>query len=352
MGVYLYSSHWSKFFTTLSYSFANNLVHVIVFILTQATTEDNLRLGISQLFVLGVECAVLGIVDGIVWLVAGLPLAAVLAADDGLGQVVAVLVLAELEPLVLDDACPRCFPVGVVDSGVALKTGLVQQFVLEADRTVFQRTQLVVKVGINGSCVDNFVRQIVQFRLVFQVICVQPDLNAVQQVGNHLGVAADGNALVQGVEIVVVKCQAHRQTLDDESGQLFAVSPPLLLGVTLDKFFINVTTDEGDSLFFQIPRFMGDFLTLLLDFGSSLLWRYYTPHFVKGVHVERQRVEFTLVVGDRRVCKTVELSELGDVIPDFFVVCMENMGTVLVDVDTFDIFGVNVTCNIGAFIHN
>ena len=140
----------------------DNLIHVVVLIFAQTATEDDLRLGLGQLFVLGIQCAVFGIVDGVVWLIAGLPLGGILSADDRFGQVVAVLVLAELEPFMLDDAGPRGLTVGVVDSGVALEAGLVQQVVLKADRAVFQRAQLVVKVGINGAGVDDLISQCVQ----------------------------------------------------------------------------------------------------------------------------------------------------------------------------------------------
>lgn len=85
----------------------DNLIHVVILILTQASAEDDLRLGIGQLLVLGIPCAVFSIVDGVIRLVTGLPLGGILAADDRFGQVVAVLVLAELEPFVLDDAGPR-----------------------------------------------------------------------------------------------------------------------------------------------------------------------------------------------------------------------------------------------------
>ena len=82
------------------------------------------------------------------------------------------------------------------------------------------------------------------------IVRIQAHLDAVQQVGNHLGVAADWDSLIQGIEIVVVKGQAHGQALDDEGGQIFAVAAPLLLGVALDELLIDVTAHERDCLFF------------------------------------------------------------------------------------------------------
>ena len=111
----------------------DDLIHVVILVLTQASAEDDLRLGIGQLLVLGIQRAVFSIVDGVIRLVTGLPLGGILAADDRFGQVVAVLVLAELEPFVLDDAGPRRLAVRIVDGGVALETGLVEQLVLKPD---------------------------------------------------------------------------------------------------------------------------------------------------------------------------------------------------------------------------
>ena len=105
----------------------DNLIHVVILILTQASAEDDLRLGVGQLLVLGVERAVLLVVHRVVGFIAGLPLGAVLAADDGLG------LGAELKVLVLDDAGVGRLGVGVVDDGVALIVVGVQRLGLKAD---------------------------------------------------------------------------------------------------------------------------------------------------------------------------------------------------------------------------
>ena len=63
----------------------DDLIHVVILVLTQASAEDDLRLGIGQLLVLGIQGTVLLVIDGVVRLVALLPLSAVLAADDRFG---------------------------------------------------------------------------------------------------------------------------------------------------------------------------------------------------------------------------------------------------------------------------
>ena len=75
----------------------------------------------------------------VVRLIARLPLRGKFTADDCLRQVVALCVLAELEPLMLDDTSPRSLTISVVHCGITLKIGLIQQFRLKADRTILYR---------------------------------------------------------------------------------------------------------------------------------------------------------------------------------------------------------------------
>ena len=107
-------------------------------------------------------------------------------------------------------------------------------------RSIRPRSSAVCDILVIGCrderATDDIGLQCVQRGLVFKVIGVQPHLDAVQKIGDHLGVAADGNALIQRVEIVVVKGQPHRQALDDKSRQVLAVAAPLLSGEPLMSF--------------------------------------------------------------------------------------------------------------------
>lgn len=61
----------------------DGLVHVVVLVAAQASGEDHVALLRRQLLVLPVQRLVLGVVDGVVGLVAWLPVGRVLARDDG-----------------------------------------------------------------------------------------------------------------------------------------------------------------------------------------------------------------------------------------------------------------------------
>ena len=250
-----------------------------------------------------------------------------------------------------DDPGPGGLPVGVVHSGVALEIGGVQHLGLKPDGAVLQIAQLVAEVGIDGAGVDDLVRQSVQFGLVLQIVHIQANLDAIEHIGHHFGVAAHGDALVQSVEVVVIEGEADRQTLDDEGGQVLAVAAPLLLGVALDQLLIDVGANEGDGLLLQILG-LGDAggALLLLDLGLGLLRRDHTPHLIKGIHVEGQRIELALVIGHGGVGEPVEGGELVDVVPDLGVVGVEDVSAVDVDVDALHLFGVDVAGDVGALV--
>ena len=98
----------------------DDLVHIVVLVLAQTAAEDDARLSIGQLLVCSVERTVLLVVDGVVRLIALLPLGAVLAADDrfGLGS--------ELKVLVLDDAGVGSFRIGIDKYYASQKKGDVE----------------------------------------------------------------------------------------------------------------------------------------------------------------------------------------------------------------------------------
>lgn len=66
----------------------------------------------------------------------------------------------------------------------------------------------------------------------------------VEHLLDDLGVAADRNALVRVVEVVVVEGEAHRQAADDEARQVLGRAAPLLGGVVLDQLGVDIGADQ------------------------------------------------------------------------------------------------------------
>ena len=67
---------------------------------------------------------------------------------------------------------------------------------------------------------------------------------------HQLRVTADGNALIQSVEVIIIKGQSNRKSLDDECRKLLTVTSPLLLCIALDQLFKNVSSDQRNGLLF------------------------------------------------------------------------------------------------------
>ena len=73
---------------------------------------------------------------------------------------------------------------------------------------------------------------------------------------------------------------------------------------------------------------------------------------MEGVHVERQIVELSVVVGDRGVGVAVKGYDAVHEIPDFLVGGVEDVRAVLVYVDPLDILAINVAAQVRAFVNH
>ena len=324
----------------------DGLVHVVVLVAAQASGKDHVALLRRQLLVLLVEGLVLGVVDGVVGLVAGLPVRRVLARDDGL------VLRAELEVLVLDDTRKGDLALGVVDHGHALVVGLVERLGLEAQAAVLERAQFKVVERVDGAAVDRLGGDIGLGGDELLVLHAAAHLDALEHVGDQLGVAAHGDALVAVVEVVVVVGKAAGEALDDARGQVLAITAPLLLGVALHERLEDVAADERQRLLLQVLR-LADVLGghLLGDLGLGVHRRDDArPHLGEGVHVEGHVVHVAVEVGDRRVDVVVELGEAVDVVPDVLHGGVEDVCSVTVDLDALDVLGVDVAGDVVAAV--
>lgn len=324
----------------------DGLVHVVVLITTETSGEHDAALLGCKLLVLLVQCLVPGVVDRVVGLVAGLPVGRVLAGDHGLGLV------AELEVLVLDDARVGHLSGGVVDHGHALVVGLVEDLALEAKAAVLERAQPEVVERVDGAAVDGPGGDVGLLGDELLVLDAAARLDALEHIGDHLGVAAHGDALVAVVEVVVVIGEAARQAFDDARGKVLAVTAPLLLRVTLDERLEDVAAHKGERLLLEVGG-LTDVLGchLLRDLGTGVCRRDDAgPHLGERVHVERHVVHVAAEVGHRRVHVVVELGEAVDVVPDVLHGRVEDVGAVAMDVDALDLLGVDVAGDVVAAV--
>ena len=69
---------------------------------------------------------------------------------------------------------------------------------------------------------------------------------------------------------------------------------------------------------------------------------YLWPHTIKGIHIERQIIKFSFIVSYRTISVTIEFHDRVHEIPHLLVIGMENMCTILVHIDAFQFFAVDV----------
>ena len=127
------------------------------------------------------------------------------------------------------------------------------------------------------------------------------------------------------------------------------VSPCILYQLPVD-----VLSAKFQCLFFQVLRvgYMLVFPALFLYLCPGLCRSTYSPQLVESVHVERQVIQFSFIIGNRRVGVSVELNKPVHIIPYFPVVCMKDMRTVFMHVDTVYFFAVDIAAGVWTFLYH
>ena len=301
----------------------------------------------GQSTVLRVQGIVPLVIDGIIGFISGVPFRAVFPADDcfWLG--------AEFKVLMLDDAGKRRLRVRVVYHGVPLVIFHVQDFRFKANAAVLQGAELIVKERVNRPGVYNGLCHAVPLLPVFQIILIQNNLDARKHFLHNCSVTADGNSLIEGIEVVVIISETNRKPLDDEGRQLRAGPPPLLAGVAVYQLLIDVIPYQADCLLFQVPRFSdpGSF-PLLRDLFPCLIGGNYAPHLVECVHVKGKVINFSLEICNWGICIAVEFRKLANEVPYTGIVGMENMRPISMHIDSFNIFRIDVPGDMVLFFND
>ncbi|MNJ51213.1 hypothetical protein D3C77_465110 [compost metagenome] len=156
---------------------------------------------------------------------------------------------------------------------------------------IFEHAVFVIEILVDHAGIHDFLGALEPFFFAIKKIDVQLHLDAFQHLLDNRPITADRNALIAVIEVVVVIGEADGEAFDDEGRQVFGRSPPLLLGIAFDQFFVYIGSDERNRLFLQVSR-LGDAsgLPLLLDFKLGFVRGDDAPQFIEGVHVEGQIV--------------------------------------------------------------
>ena len=321
-------------------------MHVVILVVGKATTKEILRLGIGKGAILGVEGGVASVVYRIVWLGSLVPLHWVFVSNDG------VVSSPILEVLMFDNACERGFAVGVIDHRSALIVGLRELLLLEAERAVLQLAVSVVVETVKFTRIEHLFGHSIELLAVVEVVGVEAHLNTLQKSVDQRIIATYRDTLIGVVEVVVVALEAEWQAANNPRRKLTARSTPLLLGVALDKFFVDICPHQRQRLLLEISRLAVEVESLLLDLCLSLLGTLHTPQRIEGVEVEWQRIDFALLVGEWRVDKWFELHKRVDKVPYLLVRGVEDMRSVLVDKDSALLLAVAVSTRMATTIND
>lgn len=227
--------------------------HVIVTVFGEPTAEDDVGLAVGHPAVALIQGLVSGVVDRIKGLHAFRPLGRILSRDDGRGISVDV-VAEELEMLVLDHAGIRDIGRGEVDHGVALIVRPVEDLGLKPQAAVVKASETAVKKSVNPAREHDAPGQRAPVVTIVEEINTCDNFDAVKQSGDEAVVSADGDALPEVIEIIVVKSEAQGQSPDYKGRQIGASPAPLLLGVSFDEQFVDVTAYERQGLLLKVLR--------------------------------------------------------------------------------------------------
>ena len=91
---------------------------------------------------------------------------------------------------------------------------------------------------------------------------------------------------------------------------------------------------------------------LLFNLCLCFLRSYHTPEFVECVHVKRHIVNLTFVVRYRWICITIKFCKTIYIIPYGLIGCVENMRTILMNIDIFYLIGIDISCNMISFVNH
>ena len=244
----------------------------------------------------------------------------------------------------LNNAGIGAFFVGVIHRGISLIILYRKLFYYEIHLPVFQLSQGILVESVNRTGKYNFLRLFHPHFPMLKEVLRQFHGDIGKNIFHQLGIARLGNSLVQGIKIVIIIGQAHRKSFDNGSRKILTIPAPLLFGIALNQFLIDFSTYQGNGLLFQILRLANPCsLPLCLNFLLGLLRTGNPPHPIEGIHIKGEGVDFSLIVGNGGIGKAIKFRKAIHILPNLFIVGMENVGTVVMNHDAILLVAVNIS---------
>ena len=253
--------------------------------------------------------------------------------------------------LMFDHTCIRHFTIGIIDNRIPLIIVTVKCLRLKSHRTILKRSESVTKIFIDHPRKYDLVCNIRILSTKFKKVCSRKNIRFFKHFFHDRSIAADRDSLISVVEIIVVIHKTKRKPLNDKCRKFRTFSSPLLLCISLDQFFVNILPTEEKRLLLKVFRFCYPRLfSLSFDDLLCLFRCFYSPHPAECVHIKRQIIQLVFINCYRRINIVIKLRKLIYIIPYFFIRRMENMRSVLMHMNPFYIFTVNISGNVISFI--
>ena len=320
----------------------DDLVHVVVTVLGEATDEEDVGFAGGKGFVALVKGFVFRARNGVVG-IAGI--LGVFADDGGAGVALAG------EMFEFGDASVGVV-VRVVNDSDRLVLGEVRQLlVFETQGAVGKRAKAVVEIGIDRTGVDDGfgVDPVANGEEVSAEF--EADIGVVEHPLEHNGVAVLGHDLEFVVEVAVVAVGADRDAGGDGGAELGGVEAPLLAGVAAKEFFVEIAADGVENDIFAGFDGVARFARPVEEGLDAVFFKVQSVEAVNGVLVDGDRQELAINTGKDAVFVGHPAGEAGEVVDDALGIGVEDMRAVAVDEDAVGVgFVVGVAANVGTLV--
>lgn len=227
-------------------------------------------------------------------------------------------------------------------------------------RSILQPTKTVVEKFINFTSEYNVRGYMIIFLPIFEIICIDLYFNTLKKGVNQSVISTYGYSLISIIEIIIIVSKAHGKSANYKWRQISAFTAPLLFSVPFYKLFINIYSDQRNCLFFKVAwlkysitchSFACKF-SLRFNFSYRFSRSDYTPHLIERVHVERQIIKLAFEISQRAIRIPIELDKRIDEVPYRFIVGVEYMRAVFMDIYIMNILTVNIPAKMRTLVYD
>lgn len=186
----------------------------------------------------------------------------------------------------------------------------------------------IIKPSIKRSRIKNII-EIKKFLAANFFPQNQIDIFIIQHGCNNIGITIFRHSLVSMIEIIIIIIKAQRKAFKNASRQLLRITPPLLYCISFKEGFVQILPYKAQSLLFKSLRRSYAFIRNALDIFFRLIRRKcFAKKLIYGMQINRQRINRISSYRFNPVDIRNKFTKLINIIPNAFIVGVENMWTI------------------------